>query len=259
MIVGVPTRSLPVEENLKTFKKIGFDGFQFDLSSCGIDTLKKGFLLEEEEDKCVEEIKNLSDKLKFPVLALHTFYPLNADENVVIKTFEKNLEYLKILNCKYLILHISGYCDDKKRLNQAITCLKKIENLYEKSGSEILLENDHKPSLFITIKDIEKVNAKLNFNLCFDTTHAMQSDVDVDEFWKKFNNKIKAIHLSDFKDGKAHKEIGTGILQQFESYVEIINSDKLLILEVGKDFKRAKSKEEAIKVWENSFLEVSKK
>ena len=87
----------------------------------------------------------------------------------------------------------------------------------------------------------------------------MQSDVNIDEFWEKFKDKIKAIHLSDFKDGKAHKEIGTGILQQFISYEEIINSDKLLILEVGKDFKRAKSKEEAIKVWENSFLEVSRK
>lgn len=259
MIVGVPTRSLSIEENLKILKRIGFDGFQFDLSSCGIDTLKKGFLLDEEEDKCVKNIKKLSDELEFPVLALHTFYPLNVDENVVIKTFEKNLEYLKSLNCRYLILHISGYCDDKERLNQAINCLKELEYLYKKSGCEILLENDHKPSLFITIKDIEKVNAKLNFNLCFDTTHAMQSDVDIDEFWKQFNDKIKAIHLSDFKDGKAHKEIGTGILQQFNCYKEIINSDKLLILEVGKDFKRAKSKEESIKVWENSFLEVNKR
>ena len=184
MIVGVPTRSLSIEENLKILKRIGFDGFQFDLSSCGIDTLKKGFLLDEEEDKCVKNIKKLSDELEFPVLALHTFYPLNVDENVVIKTFEKNLEYLKSLNCRYLILHISGYCDDKERLNQAINCLKELEYLYKKSGCEILLENDHKPSLFITIKDIEKVNAKLNFNLCFDTTHAMQSDVDIDEFWK---------------------------------------------------------------------------
>ena len=45
MIIGVPTRSLEIEENLEILKKIGFDGFQFDLSICGIDTLKKEFLL----------------------------------------------------------------------------------------------------------------------------------------------------------------------------------------------------------------------
>ena len=70
---------------------------------------------------------------------MHTFYPLNVDENVIIKTFEKNLEYLKILNSKYLILHISGYCDVEERLNQAINCLKKLEDLYKESDCEILL------------------------------------------------------------------------------------------------------------------------
>ncbi len=259
MIIGVPTRSLEIEENLEILKKIGFDGFQFDLSICGIDTLKKEFLLKDEDDKCLEKVKKLSEKLNFPVVAIHTFYPLNSKEDIIIKTFKKYLEYLKKLNCKYLILHISGYCEDRIRLKQAINCLNKLKNIYKENKCEILLENDHKPSLFITIDNIEKINTKLNLNLCFDTTHAMQSNVDLDAFWNKFKNKIKVIHLSDFKDGKAHKEIGSGILKQFKCYKEIIKSNKLLFLEVGKDFKRAKSKEEAIKVWENSFLEVSKK
>jgi len=259
MIVGNPSRRLSFEENLRILKRIGFDGFQLDLISYGIETLKKGFQLDAEDDKAINKIKELSNKFKFHVLALHTFYPLNTSKDIVIKTFEKNLEYLKILNCKYLILHISGYCDDKERLKQAIDCLNQIESIYKKNNCEILLENDHKPSLFITIKDIEKVLSKLNFNLCFDTAHAMQSDVDLDDFWKRFKKKIKAIHLSDYKDGKTHKEIGTGILKQFKCYKEIINSDKIIILEVGKDFKRAKSKEESIKVWENSFLEIKKK
>jgi sugar phosphate isomerase/epimerase len=258
MIVGVPSRILPIEENLKILKKIGYDGFQFDLSSCGIDTLKKGFILDSEEDKCIKKIEKLSKDLDFPVLALHTFYPSNSKEDVVIKTFKKNLDYLKILDCKYLIIHISGYSEDKIRLKQAMDCLNKVKDIYTKKGCDILLENDHKPSLFITIKDIEEINSKLNLNLCFDTTHAMQSNVCLDKFYSKFNKKIKAIHLSDFKDGKAHKEIGTGILKKFSCFEKIIKSNKLLILEVGKDVRRAKSKKEIIEVYKNSFLEVKK-
>jgi sugar phosphate isomerase/epimerase len=259
MIVGVPTRKLPLEENLKILKEIGFDGFQLDLSSCGIDTLKKGFLLDSEDDSAIENVKKLSKKLNFPVLALHTFYPLNFEKNTVIQVLKKNLNYLKTLNCKYLILHISGYCDDAERLKQAISCLDQASKEYKENGCEILLENDHKPSLFITIKNIEDVLSELSINLCFDTTHAMQSDVDLDTFWATFKDKIKAIHLSDFRDGKPHKEIGTGILKQFDCYEEIKKSNKLLILELGKDFQRAKSKEDAIKVWKNSFIEVRKK
>ena len=120
-------------------KKIGFEGFQFDLSSCGIDTLKKGFLLDDEEDERVEYVKRISEELQFPVLAFHTFYPLSEGDGVVIKTFERYLGYLKKLSCKYLVLHISGYCEDRKRLNQAISCLNSIGDIYYKSGYEILL------------------------------------------------------------------------------------------------------------------------
>jgi len=259
MIVGVPSRTIPIKENLKILKEIGYDGFQFDLSSCGIDTLKKDFLLNKEDDRCVQEIKTLSHNLDFPVLALHTFYPIHSDEAVTIQTFEKYLEYLRILNCKYLILHISGYSNDKKRFNQAISCLKKSKDIYKKKNCEILLENDHEPSLFITIEDIKSTTSKIDLNLCFDVTHAMQSDVNIDNFYSKFKQRIRAVHLSDYKKGRAHKEIGTGILKQFDCYREIINSNKLLILEVGKDVKRAKSRKEAIKVYKNSFLEVNNK
>ena len=153
--------------------------------------------------------------------------------------------------------HISAYSENKERLKQAISCLNKVKKTYKKEECEILLENDHEPSLFITIDDIESITSKLNLNLCFDTTHAMQSDVNIDEFYLKFKENIKAVHLSDFKEGKSHKEIGTGILKQFNCYKEIIQSNKLLILEVGKDIRRAKSKEEIIKIYKNSFLEAN--
>ncbi|MBT7102663.1 sugar phosphate isomerase/epimerase [archaeon] len=259
MIVGVPSRTLPIKKNLKILKKIGYDGFQFDLSVCGIDTFKKSFLLDSEEDKCVKKIKKLSQDLNFPVLAAHTFYPLNSEDDTIIETFKKHLEHLKILNCKYLILHISGYNKDKQRLKKAINNLNKIKSIYKKKGCEILLENDHKPSLFITIKDIEKITSKIKLNLCFDVTHAMQSNVNLDNFYSKFNKKIKAFHLSDFKEGKAHKEIGTGILKKFNCFKKIIASKKLLILEVGKDVKKAKTMKEVTKIYKNSFLEVKNK
>ena len=257
-IVGVPSQRLEIKENLKILKNIGYDGFQFDLSSCGIDTLKKGFLLDSKDDQCIQKIKKLSNSLNFPVRAIHTFYPLNSEESIVIKTFQKNLKYLKTLNCKYIILHISGYCDDKKRLNQAINCLNKIKEIYKNERCEILLENDHKPSLFITIKDIETITSKLELNLCFDVTHAMQSNVNIDDFYSKFIDKIKAIHLSDYNKGKPHLEIGTGILKEFDCFKKIIHSNKLIILEVGKDIKKAKTKKEIIKIYKNSFLEASK-
>ena len=131
-------------------------------------------------------------------------------------------------------------------------------DIYKEKNCEILLENDHKPSLFITINDIESILSQLDLNLCFDVTHAMQSNVNLDELYSKFSNKIRAFHLSDFKNGKPHKEIGTGILKEFDCYKKIINSNKLLILEVGKDIRKAKSTKEIIQIYENSFLEATK-
>jgi len=259
MIVGDLTRKIPLEENLKILKEIGYDGFQLDLCYF-VDSLEKRlerrFLIEEKDDAHVKEVKALSDKLKFPVLAMHTFFPITEDKNLITNTFEKHLEYLKTLNCKYLILHISGYTDDKAKLHRAIDILKEVKPLYEKEGHEILLENDHSPSLFITIDDIKGITKETNLNLCMDTSHAMQSNVNLDVFYNNFKDKIKAIHFSDYKDGKPHKEIGTGILKQFDCYKEIIKLNKPLILEVGKDIKNAKSKEEIIKIYKNSFLEV---
>jgi len=259
MILGAPSRSLSLEENLKIFKEIGYNGWQLDL--CFFvnkldERLKKCFLLDSQDDEHIKKVKYLSEKVQFPVLAMHTFFPISENKNLIIKNFEKHLKYLQILKCKYLILHISGYSNNQTKLQNAINILKEVKTIYEQKGCEILLENDHDQSLFITTTDIKQVTSQIKLNLCFDTSHAMQSDVNLDEFWNEFKDKIKAIHLSDFKDGKAHKEIGTGILKQFKCYKEIINSNKLLILEVGKDFKRAKSKEQSIKVWENSFLEV---
>ena len=131
------------------------------------------------------------------------------------------------------------------------------------------LEEDNKQTITIysertkgyktVIEDIDKINSELNLNLCFDTTHALQSDIDIDKFWEKFKSIIKAVHLSDFKDGNAHKEIGTGVLKKHKCYNEIINSNKLLILEVGKDFKKAKTKQDAIKIWKNSLQQVISK
>jgi len=254
MIVGVPSSTLKIEENLNILKKIGYDGFQFDLSSCGIDTFEKKFVFDSEDDKCVERIKKLSSELDFPVLAFHSFYPLDCEDEAVKDVFRKSLEYLEILGCKYLVLHISGYCEDKKRLEQAVRCLREVKNLYQEKGCEILLENDHKPSLFITIEDIERIVSEANLNLCFDVSHAMQSDVDLDEFWLKFEDKIKAVHLSDFKDGKPHLEVGTGILRESRCFEKIVDSDKLLILEVGKDIKKAGSREKVVQIYKNSFL-----
>ena len=66
MIVGVPTRNLPIEENIKILKKIGFDGFQFDLSSCGIDTLKKDFLISVKDKPDIKVLLNILEEVIRP-------------------------------------------------------------------------------------------------------------------------------------------------------------------------------------------------
>ena len=56
-------KSMPFEDNLKILKEIGYVGFQLDLSSCGIDTLKKGFLL----DSVKEMDQLVLTMLQFPL------------------------------------------------------------------------------------------------------------------------------------------------------------------------------------------------
>ncbi len=256
MIAGVLTKKLDIEKNIKVLKKIGYDGFQFDLKDFGIDMSKKEFLLDKETDNAIKEIQTISRMFDSPILALHTIYPSNVDNKAAIqKTFDKYLNYLSILNCKYLILHISGWNKNKKRLKKVIESLKDIKAKYIKEGVEILLENDHQPSLFVTVNQVINIISKTQLDLCLDTTHAIESGVNLDDFYSKLRQNIKIIHLSDYNN-KPHQAIGTGDLNKFKAYKKIIGSKKLLILEIGGSLNDAKNKKDIIKIYTNSFKTI---
>lgn len=256
MIAGILTRSLEREDNLQILKNLSYDGLQFDFNDL-LNMFEKKFLLDEETHQVFQNFKNKIDNIGLPVLAFHTFYPLGELSGIVIENFKKYSRYMKELKCKFLILHVSAYSDNKADFENAIETLKEVKKYFLLQGQEILLENDHPPSLFINVEEIKKVTDKVKLNLCLDVSHALQSNLDLNNVFYELKDRIKAFHISDCLDGKTHLGVGEGVLKNQKCFREIVSSNALKVLEISRSLMNAKDRDGIIKVYSDSLMIIN--
>ncbi len=256
MIAGILTGNLEIEDNLQILKSLGYDGLQFDFNDLQINMLNKNFVLDEGTHQAFQNFKDKINNIGLPILAFHTFYPLGESSEIVFENFKKYSEYMKEVNCKYLILHISAYSENKEYFEKAIITLKQIKYHFLQNDLLLLLENDHPPSLFVNLDDITRVNDKLHLDLCLDVSHALQSNLDLNTFFYTLKTKIKVIHLSDYSGGKAHLSIGEGVIESQNCFRDILLSDNLKVLEVSRSLVNSKDRDEIIKVYSDSLNKI---
>ncbi len=162
-----------------------------------------------------------------------------------IKFLRQEIERLKTLNIKYLVLHpgSSVGIERSKALNNISYALNKILSI--DTNVMILLETmaGKGTECGININEIKTiidgVDKKNNIGVCLDTCHLNDSGIDIskfDDYLNEFDsiigiNKIKCVHVNDSKNvigshKDRHENIGYGTIG-FDNLINVIYNDRL--------------------------------
>ncbi|MFH0978350.1 MAG: hypothetical protein V1837_03535 [Candidatus Woesearchaeota archaeon] len=208
------TKNIELGLLFSQISSIGFKHAQFSFVHYGINeqnpSLDNSF-----PDKARQMKENAARyKLDFPVV--HGWLPTAKNES--INTLAVYLEVKEILSSKYLIIHPK----DHDNLVSIVELIK-----MQTSSDSIIVENAAETNFKMGVKEIGMV-LNSGINLCFDTCHALESGLNIDDFLKEIGKHIKVIHLSDFDGTKRHMVIGTKITEPF---VKKIPEDVIIVFE----------------------------
>lgn len=187
-------KKVPLEELLSLVKALGFEHMQFSFVHYGIND-DNPFIDDSFIDKA-KEIKNTAENygLTFPVI--HGWLPSTEE---AVKILGIYLKVRELLSSRYIVIH------PKDEINLHFI-IKLVEN--HQSKQFLLIENVAEPAFKMDLTDVNQI-IKAKINLCFDTCHALEKNLDIDSFLTKFKRYIKVVHLSDFDGEKRHLSIGT--------------------------------------------------
>jgi len=213
---------------------IGFKNLQFSFVHRGINSSNP--IVDNSFLNTAQQMKDMAAQynLKFPVI--HGWLPSTKQEaknvlNIYLKAKE-------ILNSKYIIFHPTSL----KNLDTIINLVK--------SKKSILIENVAEPLFKMGLNEI-KLILLANVNICFDTCHALENNMDINEILLKYKKAIKVIHLSDYDGKNRHITIGTkNIMSKF---INAIPSQSIVVFE-----HKAKTKKEYLEKYGNSFKILKK-
>lgn len=226
------TKKVPLNEIFPIANSIGFKYIQFSFAHEGINddnpTINNSFLNK------AREIKNIASQhnIKFPVI--HGWLP--STKQAAIKVLEIYLEIREMLNSQYLIFHPKNL----ENLKQTIDLVKN-----QNSKKFILIENVAEPLFKMGQEEINLI-VKAGINLCFDTCHALESDLNAEITLTEYKNYMKVIHLSDF-DGKGrHLPIGANKITK--NFINKIPKEAIIVFE-----HKTKNTEEYFNAYSTSF------
>ncbi len=156
--------------------------------------------------KTAEEIRKKLDELKLTCISSHQNY------DVLVNDLDSVIESHKILGCKYIAVPWAG--DDErpggKNFDEAVKNYTKIGEKLLDNGIELLYHNH----------DFEFVdyNGMLAYDYMFDTIPKNLFNPEMDVCWvkftgydpaeyiKKYNGRMKVLHVKDFFKANANKE-----------------------------------------------------
>ncbi len=226
------TKKVPLDNIFSLVNSIGFKSIQFSFVHEGINDdnplIDNSFLNKAREMKNKAACYNL----RFPVV--HGWLP--STQQTAKPVLELYLDIKEILDANYLIFHPKNL----ENLNQIINLVKT-----HKSNEFMLIENVAEPSFKMGFKEIDLI-VQAGINICFDTCHALENNLDLDIFLTKYSKRIKVIHLSDFDGNGRHLRIGTDKINK--EFVRKISPKVIIVFE-----HKAKTPDEYFNVYSASF------
>ncbi len=191
---------------------------------------------------------------------VHASYTINLakkfdEHSIFIEQFIKEIKFAKLINAKYIIIHLGKYLelDKQTAINNMVISLiyiinktSDIEILIETSsgqGTELGYKLDEFAEIFNRVKHLNRVN------ICLDTCHVFTAGYDINNF-NKFKSEfdkliglkhIKVVHLnnSKYKIGERidrHSNLNDGNINNLVEIAKwfIENNKSIIILETPK-------------------------
>ncbi len=185
-------------EKSKMFRSQPLNKIFHILKNAGVDGLE--LLVEiRTSDKNIQEIKEIAEKHKIPVLSIHQ--SLDSFGNISLNEIERLCHIANVFSAKVIVLH--AYALGEKLFNKEfITSLKELQKKHTVSFG---VEN--MPKSYFSFnrpytwkgKEFSSTVDKTGLSMTFDTTHLAQVGEDICEFYLKNKERIAVIHLSDYK------------------------------------------------------------
>lgn len=197
-------------------------------------------------DVPLEDLKREISIRNLKVLTIHTPLEFIAFSRRESEEFwiNKAIEMANVFGAKVIVTHmVMG--EYFKELPFSLDELHKENILKYKNINNICITTENLP--YITDGSfLGKEEKFIDFiynndvNITFDTTHCAASKLDIIRTFNKIKDKVKNIHLSDFKNGAEHKILGTGELQLKEFLENLKKEEYKGIITIELDFDNKK-------------------
>lgn len=202
------------EEALKEISRLGYSGFE----------IFEGNLMDYEED----EFRALMEKYQLELVGVYTganfiYSEIWEEEKSKIESIIKRAAKL---NCLNLVIG-GGAIRSTGILEEDYKILGERLDLIDEMASQhglIAHYHPHLGSMVESPEQIEKLYKHTSINLCPDTAHLEAGGSDPVEIVNNYADKVKYIHLKDYKDGK-FLPLGEGG-QDFDSILNQLKSIK---------------------------------
>lgn len=230
-LISASLTDLPILTNLdsmfRAFKQTGVDGIEIVLG------LRSRW--------SAEKLKQLSEKYSLPILSIHQ--PLWSGFGIY---FDKHfLPFTQKLGVKRVVFHplpISNF-----HTKRAQRYFQKLAFAQEQYGIQVMLENmslqymrTTLPLLptpyqhLVSVFNVYEVAREYDFQLTFDTSHALSVNPHTHDWFETIYEKIGNIHLSSFSNEQVHLPLILGEFhsKDFISYLYKKHYTGLVTLEV---------------------------
>jgi len=223
IICAKPFPVIGMKHNVRILNKLGYKMIRYDPNTTIYRMVREGTPLEifKRDLKVVEDAG----------MSIEEFHCYGLDFKTFRERFDDVLEMMKLAKVRHYVQHISeDMLKHKEEMNKLINKLKE-------NNIHFCIENEFVWEGFSAVcTSIEKTDELLKIFpealFCLDTGHAYKTGVDPCEYYKKFKDKVKVIHLHDFKDGKDHLVPFTGELLKSKIVEEIKNFKGPIVIEL---------------------------
>ncbi|MBW3002452.1 sugar phosphate isomerase/epimerase [Candidatus Woesearchaeota archaeon] len=223
IICAKPWPVIGMKNNIRILKKLGYKMIRYDPNTTIYKMVREG--------TCLEIFKRDFEIVKKAGMSIEEFHCYALDFKTFNERFNDVLEMMRLADVNYYVQHITeDMIKHKDEMNNLIKILKDnniffcIENEFVWEGFSAVCTSIEK------IDEVLKIFPEAMF--CLDTGHAYKIGVDPYELYKRYKEKIKVIHLHDFKDGQDHLVPFTGDLLKSKIIEEIKQFKGPIVIEL---------------------------
>lgn len=237
IICARPNWRFSFEENINIFKRLGYKHTRFDVK----------FVPDAKKNQSMAVFKEYYEFVKNAGMDFAEFHSFAAQD---IDSFKKKAalerDMMKLCSAKVISQHLTHeLMEHADEINEVIRG-------YKKAGISVCVENLLRNMCFSSIEESDAVLEKLpDADIAFDLGHAILTGIDLCEFYDRYKDKIKVIHLHDVVESD-HVVPFTGILKNSPFISRLKNFKGVCVLEI-----RCHTPEEAERFFQEARQKVN--